>query len=125
MSFGNIYGGLLIKISYLFIKLNLNTSFFIKFILTLFNLAFLLATFKAFLLISIEVISKVLSSFFNIILIHPLPVPTSSTEDLFKFNFFIYLMVFSTKYSVSNLGIKVCLLTLILHPQKFTFPIKY
>ena len=61
-----------------------------KFILTLFCLAFFFANDKAFLFISIAVISKVGFSNFKIILMQPEPVPISRTEELLSFNLSIY-----------------------------------
>ena len=86
----------------------------INVISALFCLAFFLATVKAFLLISSADIFKCSNSFFNTILMQPDPVPKSIKDPLVNLYFFIYFIVFSTKVSVSNLGIYTFLLTFIL-----------
>ena len=57
------------------------------------------------------------NSLFNVIAIHPLPVPKSIISRLFLSKYLsIYLIVLLTSSSVSNLGIKTFLFTKILYP---------
>ena len=105
-----MYGGLLIITSYLsfiFFKISL----FLKFISTSFISALYFAIFSIFFDISVAVTVASGNNFFNVIAIAPEPVPMSIIFIFSPRFFFINSTVFSTKISVSGLGINTFLST--------------